>query len=214
MNKKKLRVLVACEESQAVCLAFRALGHEAFSCDLLPCSGGHPEWHYQQDVMEVIDIGWDLMIAHPPCTYMSRAGSRWMYPKAGVLCPDRLNKAMEAKDFFMQLLNSNIEFIAVENPLPLKIVGLPKETQVIQPYEYGHHYSKRTHLWLKNLPGLVATDIKSDYIPYLPSNTGGKNRGQKYLHKNISQVDSSKTFEGIASAMATQWSEYILGLQQ
>lgn len=214
MNNRKLRVLVACEESQAVCLAFRALGHEAFSCDLLPCSGCHPEWHYQQDVMEVIDLGWDLMIAHPPCTFMSRAGARWMYPKSGVLCQDRLSKALEAKEFFMQLLNSDIRFIAIENPLPLKVVGLPKESQVIQPYEYGHHYSKRTHLWLKNLPQLTPTDIKSDYVPYLPSNTGGKSRGQKYLHKSISQVDSSKTFEGIASAMASQWSEYILGLQQ
>ena len=210
-----MKVLIGCEESQIVCKHFRAIGIEAYSCDIKECSGGHPEWHIQGDVFDaIIQVKPTLGIFHPPCTFMSRAGARWMYPKAGVLCPDRLNKAMEAKDFFMQLLNSNIEFIAVENPLPLKIVGLPKESQVIQPYEYGHHYSKRTHLWLKNLPDLVATDIKSDYVPYLPSNTGGKNRGQKYLHKNISQVDSSKTFEGIATAMATQWSEYILGLQQ
>ena len=159
MNNKI--VLVGCEESQEVTKAFRRLGFEAYSCDLQDCSGGHPEWHLKMDLFEAIDlINPTLMIAHPPCTFMSRAGARWMYPKAGEICKSRFQQAMQAKDFFMKCLNANIPFIAVENPLPLKIVGLPKETQVIQPYEYGHEYSKRTHLWLKNLPLLIPTDIK------------------------------------------------------
>jgi hypothetical protein len=201
-----MKVLIACEESQTVCKAFRALGHEAFSCDIQPCSGGHPEWHYQKDVFEVIDMGWDLLIAHPPCTYLSRAGARWMYPNAGNISQERLDLALIAKLFFMRLLESNIKYIAIENPLPLKVIGLPKESQVIQPYEYGHPFSKRTHLWLKNLPNLIPTNIINDYKPYLPSNTGGAKRGQKFMYKNISQKDSSKTFTGIADAMAEQWS--------
>lgn len=205
-----MRVLVACEESQTVCKAFRALGIEAYSCDLLPCSGGHSEWHIQGDaVKEAYSGKYDLMIAHPPCTYMSRAGARWMYPTAGNLSQERFNKAMEAKDLFKKLLNAPIRYIAVENPTPLKVVGLPKQNQAVQPYEYGHPYSKRTLLWLKNLPLLSPTEIVSDYKPYLPSNTGGKKRGQKYQFKNISQKESSKTFSGIAKAMAEQWGNFI-----
>lgn len=205
------KVLVACEESQTVCKAFRKLGFEAYSCDIQDCSGGHPEWHIKGDVLEQLDKGWDLIIAHPPCTYISRAGARWMYKSAGVLCEERYRQAMDAKDFFMKLLNSNAKFVAVENPLPLKIVALPKETQVIQPYEYGHEYSKRTHLWLKGLPKLIPTDIKENYSPYLPSNTGGKKRGQSF-NKGVSKnaKESSKTFQGIADAMAQQWGEFLL----
>ena len=201
------RVLVGCEESQEVTKAFRNLGIEAYSCDLQECSGGHPEWHLQMSVFDAIElIKPKLGIFHPPCTFMSRAGARWMFPTAGNICPERLKLAMEAKEFFMNCLNADIEFIAVENPLPLKVVGLPKETQVIQPYEYGHEYSKRTHLWLKNLPKLKPTDIKEHYVPYLPSNTGGAKRGQKATYKNITQKESSKTFQGVAKAMAEQWS--------
>lgn len=201
------RVLVGCEESQEVTKAFRNLGIEAYSCDLQGCSGGHPEWHLQISVFDAIElIKPQLAIFHPPCTFMSRAGARWMYPKAGEICPNRLKLAMEAKDFFMKCLNADIPFIAVENPLPLKVVGLPKETQVIQPYEYGHEYSKRTHLWLKGLPKLKLTDIKTEYKPYLPSNTGGAKRGQKATPKSITQKESSKTFKGVAKAMAEQWS--------
>ena len=201
------RVLVGCEESQEVTKAFRNLGIEAYSCDLQECSGGHPEWHLQMSVFDAIElIKPKLGIFHPPCTFMSRAGARWMFPKAGEICPDRLKLAMGAKEFFMKCLNADIPFIAVENPLPLKVVGLPKETQVIQPYEYGHEYSKRTHLWLKNLPKLKPTDIKQNYVPYLPSNTGGAKRGQKATYKSITQKESSKTFQGVAKAMAEQWS--------
>lgn len=211
MEKNKImKVLVGCEESQAVTIELRKLGHEAYSCDLLPCSGGHPEWHIQGDVLKEAYSGkYDMGIFFPPCTFMSRAGARWMFPKAGEICPKRLELAMEAKEFFMKCLNSDIPFIAVENPLPLKVVGLPKETQVIQPYEYGHEYSKRTHLWLKGLPKLKPTDIKSNYKPYLPSNTGGKKRGQKYQFVNITQKGSSKTFAGVAKALAFQYGNFI-----
>jgi hypothetical protein len=205
-----MKVLIGCEESQAVAKAFRALGVEAYSCDLQECSGGHPEWHLQMSVFDAIEIiKPTLAVFHPPCTFLSRAGARWMYPIAGKVCKNRLNLAMDAKDFFLKCLNADIPFICVENPLPLKIVGLPKETQVIQPYEYGHEYSKRTHLWLKGLPKLKATDIRSEYKPYLPSNTGGRKRGQKATPKSITQKESSKTFPGIANAMADQWTQFL-----
>jgi hypothetical protein len=206
------RVLVACEESQAVTKEFRKRGFEAFSCDIQDCSGGHPEWHIKGDaVAEAYSGKYDLMIAHPPCTYISRAGARWMYPTAGNLSQERFNKAIEAKDLFMKLLNAPIPYIAVENPTPLKVVGLPKQSQAVQPYEYGHPYSKRTLLWLKNLPLLSPTEIVSNYKPYLPSNTGGKKRGQSYsrgVSKNAKE--SSKTFSGVAKAMAEQWGNFIL----
>lgn len=200
-----MRVLIGCEESQAVCKAFRERGHEAYSCDLLPCSGGNPEWHLQMDAIEAIElVKPDLIIAHPPCTYMSKAGARWMHG-GGTINQERLAKAMEAKEFFMRILNSNVKMIAVENPQPLKIVGLPPHTQAIQPYQFGHPYSKKTLLWLKGLPPLKPTNILTEYKPYLPSNTGGAKRGQKFMYKSISQRDSSKTFPGIAKAMAEQW---------
>jgi len=210
-KENKMKILIACEESQEVCKAFRKLGFEAYSCDLQECSGEHPEWHILGDALkEAYSGNYDMMIAHPPCTYMSKAGARWMYPTAGNLCQNRYVKAMEAKEFFLQLLNAPIQFIAVENPTPLKIVGLPKQTQAIQPYEYGHEYSKKTLLWLKNLPILSPTDIKSNYKPYLPSNTGGKKRGQSY-NRGISKnsKESSKTFSGVAKAMAEQWGEVL-----
>ena len=208
MGRDKMNILVGCEESQAVTIELRKLGHDAYSCDLQECSGGHPEWHIKGDVVKEAYSGkYDMMIAHPPCTYISRAGARWMYPTAGNLSQDRYAKAMEAKDLFLQLLNAPIEYIAIENPTPLKVVELPKHTQVIQPYQFGHEFSKRTLLWLKNLPLLKPTDIKSNYKPYLPSNTGGKKRGQKYQFVSISQKESSKTFSGVAKAMAEQWTK-------
>jgi len=200
-----MRVLVGCEESQAVCKEFRKRGHEAYSCDIQECSGGHPEWHLQMDVFESIQmVKPDLLIAFPPCTFMSKAGARWMHA-GGKINLERLSKALKAKHFFMMLLNAGVERIAIENPQPLKIVALPPNTQTIQPYQFGDPYSKKTLLWLKNLPELVPTKILSEYKPYLPSNTGGAKRGQKFMYKNISQKDSSKTFPGIAKAMAEQW---------
>ena len=205
-----MKILIACEESQIVCKAFRELGFEAYSCDIQECSGGKPEWHIIGDATEEAYSGkYQMMVAHPPCTYMSNAGARWMYPTAGNISQERFKKAMEAKKFFLKLLNSPIEYIVIENPTPLKVVDLPKETQVIQPYEYGHEYSKRTLLWLKNLPLLKPTDVKTNYKPYLPSNTGGKKRNQKYHYVNITQKNSSKTFTGIAKALANQYGNFV-----
>ena len=203
-----LRVLIACEESQTVCRAFRELGHEAFSCDLQECSGTNPEWHIKGNaIVEAYSGNYDLMIAHPPCTFLSRAGARWLFG-GGKLNAERYEQGLYGKAFFEAMLNAPIKYIAVENPLPLKIFKLPKESQVVQPYEYGHEFSKRTHLWLKNLPKLKPTDVKERFVPYLPSNTGGAKRGQKATFKSISSKESSKTFEGVARAMAVQWSSY------
>ena len=200
------KVLIACEESQEVCKAFRELGHEAYSCDLLECSGGHPEWHIKGNVLEQLNKEWDIIIAHPPCTYMSKAGARFMYPTAGNIDEERLKKALQGKEFFMEILNAKCKYICVENPTPLKVVGLPKESQVIQPYQFGHPYSKRTLLWLKNLPELKPTNILKEYKPFLPSNTSqfakGKG-GSRGIAKN--SKEASKTFRGVAKAMAEQW---------
>lgn len=217
-----MKVLVACEESQEVCKAFRALGHEAYSCDIQEPSGGHPEWHIQQDVLPLIngdctfeamdgiehhiDGEWDLLICHPPCTYMSKAGARWMYPKAGVINPERLALALEAKEFFMQFANAKCKHIAIENPRPLKVVKLPNPSQVIQPFEYGDPYSKATFLWIKNLPDLIPTEILTEFSPWVPSNTGAFSRGAKGSRgAAYNAKDRSKTFPGIARAMAEQW---------
>lgn len=217
-----MKVLVACEESQRVCIEFRKLGHEAYSCDIEDCSGGHPEWHIKWDALELIngncgflttdgelhriDGKWDMIIAHPPCTYMSKAGARFMYPVARQIAPDRLEKAMQAKEFFMQFYNADCDRICIENPTPLKVVGLPKEIQVIQPYMFGDPYSKRTLLWLKGLPELKATNVLEDFVPYSPSNTGGFSRGKGGSRGVAHNAKArSKTFPGIAKAMAEQW---------
>ena len=202
MNK---RVLIACEESQTVCKAFRAKGFDAYSCDIQDCSGGHPEWHLKGDVLQHIDKGWDLIIAHPPCTYLSKAGARWLYA-GGKVNEARFKQGLQAKAFFQAMLDADCKYIVVENPTPLKVYKLPEASQAIQPWQFGHPYSKRTLLWLKNLPPLKATNIMTNYKPYLPSNTGGKKRGQSYsigISKNAKE--SSKTFAGVAEAMAEQW---------
>ena len=199
-----MKVLVACEESQAVTIAFRKLGHEAYSCDIQECSGGHPEWHIQGDVLKNLD-GWDMIIAHPPCTYMSNAGACRMYPTAGNIDTERLKKAMEAKEFFMAIMNANCEKIAIENPRPLKVVGLPECNQSIQPYQFGEPYSKLTMLWLKGLPNLTHTNVLTEWKPYIASGTSrnkGKNIGKHFANGS---KERSKTFHGIASAMAQQW---------
>ena len=213
-----MKVLVACEESQEVCKAFRELGHEAYSCDIQKPSGGHPEWHILGDALKVIDGGqvttmdgethdigkWDLLIAHPPCTYLSNAGARFLYPK-GVLNMERYEKGVEAKEFFMKFLNCNCEKVCVENPLPSKIFGLPDYSQIIQPYEFGHPYKKKTLLWLKNLPYLKPTCVvecqQSTKVPGNWFNAGGKDR----------QRNRAKTFHGIAKAMAEQWGGDVRG---
>lgn len=207
-----MRVLIACEESQRVCIEFRRLGHEAYSCDILPCSGGHPEWHIMNDVINILgknfwnqNKGWELMIAHPPCTFLSRAGARWLHPK-GEINQERYKNGLEAKEFFMKLLNAPINKIVVENPIPLRIYELPEHSQIIQPFEHGHPFSKRTLLWIKNLPKLRPSNIVKCERPFLPSNTGGKKEGQRFsLAGTRDPKEASKTFQGIAKAMAEQW---------
>ena len=201
-----MRVLIACEESQIVCKAFRELGHEAYSCDIQDCSGGHPEWHIKDDVLKHLDDGWDLMIAHPPCTYLTRAGTRWLFPK-GKLNHERYKKGLEAKEFFMKLLNTDIPRICIENPVPHKIFDMPKETQIIQPYYFGHRVQKTTLLWLKNLPKLQSTNTLFEHKPpeFMRDNKGWRHSKWFMDCGFNSGKEKSKTFRGIAEAMAKQW---------
>ena len=194
-----MKVLVACEESQRVTKEFRKLGHEAFSCDIMDCSGGRPEWHIKGDAIEEAYSGkYDIMIAHPPCTYLSNAGARFLYPK-GILSQDRYEKGLVAKEFFMKLLNAPIDKICIENPVQSKIFNIPKYNQIIEPYYFGDPFKKKTCLWLKNLSPLEPTNIlekpQSTKISGNWFNKGGKDR----------QKNRSKTFEGIARAIASQW---------
>lgn len=195
-----MRILVACEESQAVTIELRKLNHEAYSCDILKCGGGHPEWHLQQDVTQLLKVKWDMIIAHPPCTYLSNAGARHLYPN-GVLNEERYKKGIEAKQFFMMLYNANCDKIAVENPIPSKIYNLPPYSQIIEPWQFGHPYKKRTCLWLKGLPLLKATEIVAEELRQSTKVAGNWfNKGGKDRQKN-----RAKTFAGIAKAMAEQW---------
>lgn len=190
-----MKVLVACEESQTVCLAFRSAGHEAFSCDIQDCSGGYPEWHIKDNVLNHLE-GWDLIIGHPPCTYLSSVTAPLLFKNGSIKDFDRYNKGLEAASFFYSLWNAPCKFICLENPTPLKYFNLPKYSQIIQPYYFGHEYSKRTCLWLKNLPPLFATCLCYDYTPWVYS----------HLPYSRSSKVRSKTFPGIANAMAVQWS--------
>ena len=204
-----MKILIACEESQTVCKAFRTKGHEAYSCDILPCSGGYPEWHIQGDVLEHLDEGWDMMIAHPPCTFLSNAGACWWF-RGKKLNQERYNKGLEAKEFFMKFINAPIEKIVVENPIPSKIYELPKYSQIIQPFQFGHNYSKKTCLWIKGLPNLKPTKIITENIIQWV-NGGSKKADGTHRSTNArastfrDSLTKSKTFQGIADAMAEQW---------
>jgi len=201
-----MRVLLACEESQRVTKEFRDLGHEAYSCDILPTSGNNPEWHIQGDLINHLQDSWDMIIGFPPCTYMTNGGAVRMYPQKGQIDQDRYNKAMEAKAFFMAIYNAPAKYIAIENPVPMKIIELPEKSQVIQPYEFGEPYSKKTYLWLKNLPHLIPTNILTEYQPFINGGGGRTNRVNYYNKKfPVNSLERSKTFMGIAKAMATQW---------
>ena len=201
-----MRILVACEESQEVCKAFRERGHEAYSCDTQECSGGVPEWHLQVDVLELLKMKWDMVIAFPPCTYMTNASAVRMRVN-GVIQEKRYQKAMEAKEFFMKFYVAVCPRIAIENPTPMKLIGLPPYTQAIQPYWFGHPYSKRTCLWLKGLPPLIPTDVLDHHEPYV--NGGCKDAHGNYRRfqgrKERDPQTRAKTFHGVAQAMAEQW---------
>ena len=218
-----MKVLVACEESQRVCIAFRERGHEAYSCDLQECSGGHPEWHVLGDVLKIlrggcefvtmdgtrhsIDGRWELLIAHPPCTYLTNASAVRMRVK-GQIQKERYEKAMEAKRFFLAFLNADCEKICVENPVPLKIVGLPPYSQIIEPWQFGEPWSKKTCLWLKGLPYLMPTEIVAEGVqPWV--NGGCKDAHGNYRRfqgrKERDPKNRAKTFWGFARACAEQW---------
>ena len=192
-----MKVLVACEESQEVCKAFRALGHEAYSCDIEPCSGGHPEWHLQCDALEIIKMRWDLIIAHPPCTDLAVSGAKWFAEKRAD------GRQQAAIDFFMRFIDADCEHIAVENPVSIMSTQYRKPDQIIQPWMFGHPEKKATCLWLKGLPLLTPTNDVRDYMKTLPQNQ------QERLHYLPPSHDRaklrSKTYLGIAKAMAEQW---------
>lgn len=193
------RVLIACEESQTICNAFRQRGVEAFSCDIQDCSGGHPEWHIKGDCLPLLNEKWDLVIAHPPCTYFSRAGIRWFKTDT-----TRIEKMHKAEEFFIKFveygLNGNR--ICIENVIFHNLVNLPKHTQTIEPYMFGEPYKKATRLWLYNLPKLEPTNIvKPKFLWVNSSNYGGVCCNSK---------DRAKTFNGIANAMADQWLKFVI----
>jgi len=208
---KKMKILVACEESQAVTIELRKLGHEAYSCDIQECSGGHPEWHLMQDVTELLKEKWDMVIAFPPCTHLSVSGARHFEKKR------EDGRQREAIEFFMQFINADCEMIAVENQV--NIIGgnyinkhfpdliekydFSKSTQRIQPYQFGHAETKSTCLWLKGLPVLVETNNVKSEMEKLPNSK--KNRIHYMSPSKHRSKERSKTFLGIAKAMAEQW---------
>lgn len=217
-----MKILVACEESQAVTKELRALGHEAYSCDIIECSGNHPEWHIMQDVIPLLDGNcsfktmdavehtvpdrWDMIIAFPPCTYLSNAGACRLYPHKGQIDMERYKKGLEAKEFFLKFLNANCDRIAVENPVSSKVFDMPKHTQEIQPYMFGHPFTKKTRLWLRGLPPLQETNVVEPIAPYCPAGTGRKDRSKYGAAKRGEDAKNrAKTFEGVAKAMAEQW---------
>lgn len=211
MNK---RILIACEESQIITMEFRKLGFEAYSCDIEPCSGGHPEWHLQQDVIPLLEENWDLMIAHPPCTYLSNAGISWFNEKKyGNSAVKRKQKRIKAFNFVMTLAGSKIPKIAIENPVGWLNSHWRKPDQIIQPWQFGDTESKRTCLWLINLPTLKHTKIVKPKI-YGYYKTGIKAcmpiYGNNYLKLSKDRAKiRSKTFPGIARAMVEQWSKIL-----
>jgi len=214
-----VRVLIACEESQVVTIEFRKLGFEAFSCDIEPCCGGHPEWHIQDDVLNHLDKRWELMIAHPPCTYLTVTGNKWFYHpddkhlpvdkrRPHPRFPKRRQQQKDAIDFFLALYNAPIPRIAVENPVGVISTVFRKPDQYTHPYHFGDHHSKKTGWWLKNLPKLIPTKIvEPEFYIYKDG------RKDPIWHVETMKLPSkerarvrSKTFLGLAKAMAKQWS--------
>lgn len=224
-----MKILVACEESQAVTKELRLLGHEAYSCDIEPCSGGHPEWHIQGDVCKILNPTekwgeidfemvsyhgisfytmdnsyhmiygkWDMILAFPPCTYLSNAGAKHLF-RGGQLNQERYQKGVAAKEFFMSFLNADCPHIAVENPVSSRVYQMPPHTQEIQPWQFGHPVQKKTRLWLKGLPPLMPTEI-------VPPDCGCHEAGTWFMKGGKDwQKNRAKTFPGVARAMAEQW---------
>lgn len=184
-----MKILVACEESQAVTIELRRLGHEAYSCDIIPCSGGHPEWHLQVDALELLKMKWDMILAFPPCTHLAVSGARYFKQKR------KDGRQQAAIDFFMRFANADCPKIAIENPVGIMSSVWRKPDQIIQPWQFGHGETKKTCLWLKGIPLLVPTNIVDGREQRIwkmpPSEDRAKNR--------------AKTFPGIARAMAEQW---------
>ena len=207
-----MKILIACEESQSVCKEFRNRGHDAFSCDVLDCSGGHPEWHIKDDVLKILDNSWDMMIAFPPCTHLAVSGARHFKEKI------KDGRQQEGIDFFMDIINAPIDKIAVENPVGIMSNEYKKPTQIIQPYYFGDEFQKTTCLWLKNLPLLYHNDKpnlfdtntthvgKGEFVTF----KSGKRMAKWYSKFSGQGEKRSKTFPGIAKAMAEQWSEKLI----
>ena len=192
-----MRILVACEESQAVTIQLRNLGHEAYSCDIQDCSGGHPEWHLQCDALELLKMRWDMVIAFPPCTDLAVSGARWF--------PEKIKNGSQQRsiEFFMVFANCGCEKIAIENPIGIMSRVWRKPDQIVQPWMFGHGETKATCLWLKGLPLLIPTNDVSEYMKTLP-----KNQQNRLYHLPPSPDRAklrSKTFPGLAKAMAEQW---------
>ena len=201
-----MKILVACEESQAVTKEFRRLGHEAYSCDTEPCSGGYPEWHLQQDVIPLLKQEWDMVIAFPPCTHLAVSGAAWFEQKR------KDGRQQQGIDFFMEFANAPCDKIAIENPISIMSTVWRKPDQIIQPYQFGHKERKATCLWLKNLPLLQPTDDVHEEMMMLPKN---KRERIHYLPPSPERSKlRSKTFDGIAKAMAEQWSNCNIETQQ
>lgn len=227
-----MRVLVACEESQRVCTAFRERGHEAYSCDIIECSGGHPEWHIQGDVIPLLNGdctfqtseggwheikgSWDLIIAHPPCTYLTLAANRYYdVERYKDKARQRYRERYKAIVFFMQLSLCNCPRIAIENPIGIMSTAYKKPTQIIQPYEFGHPVAKSTCLWLKGLPALEPTEVVEPERIHSKGKSGGYSGNSWYVTDQNGKIlswkdprtaiERSKTYTGIARAMAEQW---------
>jgi len=210
-----MRILIACEESQAITNKYREKGYEAYSCDLLDCSGGKPEHHIKGDALKEAYSGkYDLMIAHPPCTFLAVSGARWMYNKDGSVNQERLLNQNKALDFVRKLMNAPIDKIAIENPISVISSKIRKPDQIVHPYWFGDKASKSTCLWLKNLPLLTATNMvsKGEFFEFISKKGVKKRQPQWYMDalKNSKTPEQrrtlrSKTFEGMAKAITEQW---------
>lgn len=217
-----MNILVACEESQRVCIEFRKKGHNAFSCDIMECSGGHPEWHIQGDVLPLlngrctfttmdgtehrIDGKWDMIIAFPPCTKTSNAGAKHLY-KGGFLNIPRYYEGLCGKALFLAVWAADCDKVVIENPTPSKVFDYPEPTQAVQPWQYGHPFTKKTLLWERGVKPLVPTNIVEPERTWCPSGSYSGKHNEK--HRGMFTTDRarnrSKTFPGIAKAMAEQW---------